>query len=329
MLSHRNLVANILQIEAAIPVEPDDVLIAVLPFFHIYGMTVIMNMGLASGSKVVTMPRFDLEQFLELIEVHGVTMASIVPPIALALAKHPAVDGRDLSSVRMVMSGAAPLGADLTEQLARRLDVPVTQGYGMTESSPVTHVCRLEAIKGGAIGPLLPGTEARIVDPESGADVGAGERGELWIRGPQVMQGYLYNERASAETIDSDGWLHTGDIAVVDADGFYSIVDRLKELIKYKGFQVPPAELEAILIAHPAVADCAVIGVPDEQAGELPKGFVVVADGAEVSDEDLLEHVARQVSPQKRLRMIERLEQIPKSASGKILRRELRERRPG
>jgi acyl-CoA synthetase (AMP-forming)/AMP-acid ligase II len=325
MLTHHNLVANVVQTRAAIPVEPDDVFIAVLPFFHIYGMTVIMNMGLASGAKVVTMPRFDLEQFLGLIEQHRVTAAYVVPPIALALAKHPAVEGHDLSSLRMVMSGAAPLGPELTEQVGERLGVPVTQGYGMTELSPVTHVSRLDAIKSGSIGPLVPGTEARIVDPESGEDVADGERGELWIRGPQVMRGYLNNEEATAETIDSEGWLHTGDVATRDEDGCYAIVDRLKELIKYKGFQVPPAELEALLIAHPAVADCAVIGVPDEEAGELPKGFVVVAEEAEVSDEELLEHVAGQVSPQKRLRLIERVDQIPKSASGKILRRELRD----
>jgi acyl-CoA synthetase (AMP-forming)/AMP-acid ligase II len=325
MLTHRNLVANVIQTREAVPIEPDDVLIAVLPFFHIYGMTVIMNMGLAEGAKVVTMPRFDLEGFLDLIEQHRVTCANVVPPIALALAKHPAVEGRDLSSLRMIMSGAAPLGAELADLLADRLGVPVTQGYGMTELSPVTHVCRLEAVKSGSIGPVVTGTEARIVDPESGEEVAEGERGELWIRGPQVMRGYLNNEEATAETIDADGWLHTGDIAVRDADGFYSIVDRLKELIKYKGFQVPPAELEAILISHPAVADCAVVGVPDEEAGELPKGFVVIAEGAEVSDEELLEHVASQVSPQKKLRMIERVEQIPKSASGKILRRELRD----
>jgi acyl-CoA synthetase (AMP-forming)/AMP-acid ligase II len=325
MLTHRNLVANIVQTNAAMPMEPHDVLIGVLPFFHIYGMTVIMNMGLVAGNTIVTMPRFDLDEFLGLIESHGVTCAYVVPPIALALAKHPAVDEADLSSLRMVMSGAAPLGAELTELLAERLGVPVTQGYGMTELSPVSHFCPLDDIKPGTIGPGVPGTESRIVDPETGVDVPAGERGELWVRGPQVMAGYLNNEAATAETIDSDGWLRTGDIAIVDDQGYYSIVDRLKELIKYKGYQVPPAELEAVLITHPAVADCAVIGVPDEEAGELPKGFVVIAEGAEVSDAELLEHVARQVSPQKKLRILERVDAIPKSASGKILRRELRD----
>jgi len=327
MLTHRNLVANILQTDAAMPLTSDDVLIGVLPFFHIYGMTVIMNMGLWNGATIVTMPRFDLPQFLELIEKREVSCAYVVPPIALALAKHPAIDEADLSSLRFIMSGAAPLGPELTEQVANRLSVPVTQGYGMTELSPVSHFCPIDAIKAGTIGPGLPGTESRLVDPETGEDIpeGSDERGELWVRGPQVMAGYLNNEEATNETITEDGWLRTGDIAVVDSDGYFSIVDRLKELIKYKGFQVPPAELEAILIAHPGVADCAVIGVPDEEAGELPKGFVVVAEGSDVTDEELMEHVAAQVSPQKKLRMIERIGEIPKSASGKILRRELRE----
>ena len=318
MLSHRNLVANILQTGSTIPVEEDDVSIGVLPFFHIYGMTVIMNMGLRNGGTIVTMPRFDLDQFLGLIEEHGVTLAYVVPPIALALAKHPAVEGRDLSTLRMVMSGAAPLGDELARAVADRIDVPTIQGYGMTELSPVTHVAPIDNQKGGSIGPPLPGTECRIVDPETGEDA---DRGELWIRGPQVMVGYLNNEEATRETIDEDGWLHTGDIAEMDEDGYYAIVDRLKELIKYKGFQVPPAELEAILINHPEVADCAVIGVPDEEAGEIPKAFVVCSD--EVEDEELMSFVAEKVSPQKKVRQIERIEAIPKSASGKILRREL------
>ena len=320
MLTHRNLIANVLQLEDAFAIEPSDVMIGVLPFFHIYGQTVIMNLGLRNGTTVVTMPRFDLEQFLGLIGEHRVTLGWVVPPIALALAKHPAIDGADLSSLRLVMSGAAPLGAELSDSVAARIDVPTIQGYGMTETSPVTHVSPIEPerIKGGSIGLPVPGTEVRLVDPESGED---GNRGELWVRGPQVMAGYLNNEEATAATIDSDGWLHTGDIAEVDDDGYYAIVDRLKELIKYKGFQVPPAELEAILITHPAIADCAVIGVPDEEAGELPKAFVVTA--GEVSDDEIMEFVAEKVSPQKKVRIVERIEEIPKSASGKILRREL------
>ena len=326
MLTHSNLVANLVQMQDGFPIEQDDVLIGVLPFFHIYGQTVIMNQGLRSGATIVTMPRFDLDQFLGLIAEHGVSRVYVVPPIALALAKHPAVDGHDLSSVTTIMSGAAPLGAELAEQVAQRLDCKVIQGYGLTETSPVTHVTRSDGEnRPGSIGQALIGTECRLVDPETGDDVAEGERGELWIRGPQVMAGYLNNDEATAATIDSDGWLHTGDIAIRDADGFYSIVDRLKELIKYKGFQVPPAELEALLITHPDVADVAVIGVPDDECGELPKAFVVAA-GDSVDSDTLKEFVAGQVSPQKQIRLLEQIDEIPKSPSGKILRRVLKDR---
>ena len=326
MLTHGNLVANLCQIDAAFPITSEDTLIGVLPFFHIYGMTVIMNQGLRAGATIVTMPRFDLEGFLDLIEKHKVTRTYVVPPIALALAKHPAVEGRNLSSVQTVMSGAAPLGGELAETVAKRLDCTVIQGYGLTETSPVTHVIRPDGPnKAGSIGQPLPNTECRLVDPESGADVEEGDRGELWIRGPQVMAGYLNNDEATRSTVDEDGWLHTGDIAVVDSDGFYKIVDRLKELIKFKGFQVAPAELEALIVNHPKVADVAVIGVADEEAGELPKAFIVPASD-DFDNDELMEWVAGQVSPQKRIRLVEQVEEIPKAASGKILRRVLVER---
>jgi acyl-CoA synthetase (AMP-forming)/AMP-acid ligase II len=326
MLTHRNLVANLAQVQAGFPIDEGDVLIACLPFFHIYGMTVIMNQGLRQGATLVTMPRFDFEQFLDLIERHRVTRAYVVPPIALALAKHPAVSSRDLSSIEIIMCGAAPLGEDLMAHVSERIGCPVIQGYGLTETSPVTHVIRSDGERRpGTVGPPLPGTECRLVDPETGADVGAGERGELWIRGPQVMRGYLNNPDATAATIDADGWLHTGDIAAVDRDGFFRIVDRLKELIKYKGFQVAPAELEALMITHPEVGDVAVIGVPDEQCGELPKAYVVAA-GDDVDADGLIAWVGERVAPQKRVRLVEVTDAIPKSPSGKILRRQLVER---
>jgi len=325
MLTHRNLVANICQAQTGFPIEPDDTLIGVLPFFHIYGMTVIMNQGLRAGATIVTMPRFDLDQFLRLLEDHSVTRAYVVPPIALALGRHPAVDGRDLSALRTIMSGAAPLGADLAEQVAERVDATVIQGYGLTETSPVTHLVRPHGEnRPGSIGQPLGGTECRVVDPETVDDVAEGERGELWIRGPQVMSGYLNNPGATAATIDAEGWLHTGDVAVVDTDGFFTIVDRLKELIKYKGFQVAPAELEALLVTHPAVGDVAVIGVADEECGELPKAFVVPADD-EIDPEELMGWVGERVAPQKRIRLVETVAEIPKSPSGKILRRVLKQ----
>ena len=326
MLSHRNLVANMVQTEPVLAVSEEDVVIAVLPFFHVYGMCVILNLGLLAGATLVTMPRFELGQFLDLLERHRVTRAYVVPPIALALAKDPAVDGRDLSSLRHLLCGAAPLGANLAEEVAERIGCSVTQGCGMTEMSPVTHMVPPgTAKKPGSIGPPIPGTECRLVDPETGRDAWPGESGELWMRGPQVMRGYLGNHKATARMIDADGWLHSGDIAIVDEDGWFQIVDRVKELIKYKGFQVAPAELEAILITHPQVADCAVIGIPDDEAGELPKAFVVPA-GDDLDTAALAAFVADQVAPHKRVRLVELVAEIPKSPSGKILRRLLRDR---
>jgi acyl-CoA synthetase (AMP-forming)/AMP-acid ligase II len=331
MLTHYNLVANDRQMIPLDIIREDDTLIAVLPFFHIYGMTVIMNGGLARGATVVTMPRFDLEQFLSLIQQQRVTRAFVVPPIVLALAKHPLVEQYDLSSLRMILSGAAPLGAELTAECAARVGCVVRQGYGMTESSPVTHASPPNQIRPGTIGTLAPNTEARIVDIETLAPLGPGQTGELWVRGPQVMRGYLNQPQATAETIvegpsqDSGQapWLRTGDIAAVNEDGQFTVVDRLKELIKYKGYQVAPAELEALLLTHPAVGDAAVIGIPDEESGEVPKAFVVTR--ADVAAEALLEHVNTRVAPHKRLRALDFTDQIPKSASGKILRRVLAE----
>ncbi len=326
MLTHRNLVANLIQTDGHLDLTEDEVSYAVLPFFHIYGMQILMNYMLSKGITVVCVPRFDLVQMLELIQEHTISRLYLVPPIVLALAKHPVVDKYDLSSVKEIFSGAAPLGGELAEAAAARLGCSVAQGYGMTELSPVSHVVQAHDYKPGSVGTLLADTEARIVDPESGEDVAEGEPGELWIRGPQVMKGYLNKPEATAATIDEEGWLHTGDVAQRDGDGHYFIVDRLKELIKYKGFQVPPAELEALLITHPAVADVAVIGVPDEEAGELPKAFVVKAPGAEVDAATLQDFVAGHVATYKQIRLVEFIEAIPKSASGKILRRVLRGR---
>ena len=326
MLTHRNLVANIVQTEQHIPLGEDEVTYAVLPFFHIYGMQVLMNFMLSRGVTVVTVPRFDLPQMLTLVGEHKITRLYLVPPIVLALAKHPIIDQFDLSSVRQIFSGAAPLGGEIAEAAAKRLSCGVAQGYGMTELSPVSHVVPEDDYKSGSVGTLLASTEARIVDDETGKDAERGGRGELWIRGPQVMKGYLNNEEATAITIDADGWLHTGDVAVRDEDGHYAIVDRLKELIKYKGFQVPPAELEALLIRHAEVLDVAVIGIPDERAGELPKAFIVRAPGSSVTAETLQAFVAEHVSSYKEIRLVEFVDEIPKSASGKILRRLLRDR---
>ena len=327
MLTHHNLVANMCQVLHVLELEAaNERVLAVLPFFHIYGMQVLMNNIIFRGGTVVTMPRFDLEQYLQLIQDHKVTVAYTVPPIVLALAKHPLVDNYDLSSIRLVFSGAAPLGADLAKEAGARLGCDVVQGYGMTELSPVTHATPPGQFKPGSIGVTISNTLVRVVDPGTGADLDPFQDGELWIKGPQMMKGYLNNPAATAATIDEEGWLHTGDIGHVDADGHFYIVDRLKELIKYKGFQVAPAELEAVLLTHPAVADAAVIGVPDEEAGEIPKAFVVVKPGQSVTAEDLESHVATHLAHYKQVREVEFIDAIPRSASGKILRRQLRDR---
>ena len=323
MLTHRNLVSNIEQALAAVAVTEDDAFVAVLPFFHIYGMQVLMNLGLRAGATIVTMPRFDLEQFLSLNQEHRLTRAFVAPPMVVALAKHPVVDNYDLSALRWMLSGAAPLSADLAIECGKRLDCEVVQGYGMTELA-VTHATPSGMFKPGSVGVTVPHTEVRIVDPATGTSMGVDQDGEVWVRGPQVMKGYLNNESATRTTIDHEGWLHTGDVGHIDADGHLFIVDRLKELIKYKGFQVPPAELEALLLTHPQIADAAVIGQPDDEAGEIPAAYVVLRQGHDVSAADIRQFVADKVASYKQVRQVTFIDAIPKSASGKILRRVLR-----
>ncbi|MGY9075299.1 MAG: AMP-binding protein [Acidimicrobiales bacterium] len=326
MLTHRNLVANIEQVKHAVNYSDDEVALAVLPFFHIYGMQVLMNGLLANGVTVVSMPRFDMVEALTLVQELKITRFFAVPPMILGLAKAPIVDEFDLSSLKQIFSGAAPLGAELAAEAAARVGCEVAQGYGMTELSPVSHITPEGDYRPGTSGVTASNTETRIVDPETGDDVGIGERGELWVRGPQVMTGYLNNEEATAETIDSEGWLHTGDVAIIDDHQHVSIVDRLKELIKYNGFQVPPAELEALIVTHPKVADVCVIGIPDDAAGELPKAFIVPMPGADVTLEEIQELVGEHLVKYKQVRLMELIDVIPKSAAGKILRRELRDR---
>jgi acyl-CoA synthetase (AMP-forming)/AMP-acid ligase II len=339
MLTHRNLVANVAQIRPLQDMRPDDVILAVLPFFHIYGMTVLLNAALHARARLVIMPSFDLTDFLANIQDYKCTYGFIAPPVAVALAKHPLVDSYDLSSMHSIMSGAAPLDAELGRTVGKRLGCRMVQGYGMSELSPVSHTTPYDSGEHtvGSIAPLsscgwaVPNSISKIVDPETGEEIdvpaeGLSAAGELWFSGPNVMAGYLGNEEATRETIDSEGFLHTGDMAKVDANGCVYIVDRLKELIKYKGYQVPPAELEALLLSHPAIADAAVIGVTDVESGEeVPKAFVVRQPAAEVSEADVMEFVAGQVAPYKKVRRVEFIEAIPKSASGKILRKDLRE----
>ena len=323
MLTHRNLVANILQCASVFGVSDEDTILGVLPFFHIYGMNVIMNMGLHAGATIVTMPRFELKECLQALQKYRVTYAYIVPPIMLALAKNPIVDDYDLSALRTLFSGAAPLSEHIADAASARLGCAIAQGYGMTEASPATHGTRRGDTR--SIGAPLPNTEAKIVNVATGAELGPNEEGEICVRGPQVMKGYLDNPGATAAMIDQEGWLHTGDIGSVNEDGSFFVVDRVKELIKYKGMQIAPAELEAILLAHPAIADAAVVPLADDEAGQVPKAFVVLK-GPSTPAEDIMAYVAARVARFKRVRHVEVIDQIPRSPSGKILRRVLVER---
>lgn len=344
MLTHHNVASNVRQTLATGMVDGYAVLIDFLPFFHIYGMVVLMNVGLTMGARQVIMPRFDMEQFLELTQRHKATNLYVVPPAMLALANIPGLEKYDLSSVRFIMSGAAPLAPDVGRRVEERFGTKVVQGYGMTETSPVTHVNILDRNKPGSVGPPVADTRQRIVDMQSGAELGIGEVGELLIEGPQVMKGYWNRPDATGESIlegpdyDAsrqrsddplalpfwhDRWLRTGDIASMDDEGYVTIHDRAKEMIKFRGYQIAPAELEAVLVEHPSIVDAAVIPKYDDEAGEVPKAFVVVRDGQDVGVEEIQAFVSARVAPYKKIREVEFIPAIPKSLSGKILRREL------
>ncbi|KAK2463157.1 hypothetical protein APHAL10511_004812 [Amanita phalloides] len=324
-------------------------ILGILPFYHIYGAVKLLLFPFICGIPVVIQPRFDPVQFCANVERYRITISFVVPPVLVLLARHPAVDKYDMSTLEVLFSGAAPLGPTLSHAVLQRLlskrsgnqSLHVMQGYGLTETSPTTHIVPIEygMRKMGSVGILLPNLEARIVidgDGKGDLDAEEGQPGELWLRGPTIMKAYLGNKAATDDVITPDRWFKTGDIAIRDADGFYFIVDRRKELIKYKGFQVPPAELECVLLTHPDIADAAAIGVYSEkEATELPRAYVVHAEPGAVQSEhrrvafarEVENWIQKQVARHKYLRGgVVVVDAIPKSASGKILRRELRER---
>jgi acyl-CoA synthetase (AMP-forming)/AMP-acid ligase II len=271
-------------------------------------------------------PRYDLDQFLQVLEKYKVTVAPLVPPLVLTLSRAPQVDQHDLSALRLIHCGAAMLSDKIAQDCSRRLNCEIRYGYGMTEVSPLSHASLPDpkSHKPGSVGFCLPNTECKIVDYNNGAELGANQEGEIWVRGPQVMKGYLGNPAATHEMITEDSWLRTGDIGYCDDEGRLFVVDRIKELIKVGGRQVAPAELEAVLLTHPAIADAAVVGSPDEKHGEVPKAFLVLREDAH--DEEIIQFVADRVAPYKRIRLVEFISEIPKSPAGKILHRMLRDR---
>ncbi|MBL7502224.1 AMP-binding protein [Frankia sp. CNm7] len=330
MLTHRNQVANVEQNAVGWPLGEDDVLPATLPFTHCYAFTLVLNAGLRAGATIVTLAPYTFDGFLRMAADHRITRAFFAPPMVLAIATAPpgAVERHDLSALRVGICGAAPLDLDVVRRAEARLGCSIRQGFGLTEAGPGTHQtpdAEFATTPAGSVGRLLANTQARVVDPETLQDVPAGERGELWVRGPQIMAGYLGDPAATAAVLLDDGWLRTGDLVRVDESGCFWVVDRLKEMIKYKGYQVAPAELEALLLTHPQVRDAAVVGVPDPEGGEAPKAFVVPEDAAAAPTADAVAAWVRErVAPYKKIRAVEFTDEIPRSPSGKILRRLLR-----
>jgi long-chain acyl-CoA synthetase len=331
MLSHHNLVANVYQVLGpnAVMLTPDDAMLCFLPLYHIYGLTVALTLSLTLGCKLVLMPRFDVQKLCGLLIQEGITMMPVVPPAMNALCQ--AVEAGIFPknhTVRWIKSGAAPLAPELARRMTGLTGISVVQGYGMTEASPVTHVGYMappEMYRPASIGQPLVLTDCRVVDVD-GNDVARGEQGELAMRGPQIMLGYWKEPQATAAAL-RDGWYFSGDVVRADADGFYYVLDRSKEMIKYKGFPVAPAEVEALLLEHPAVRDCGVVAKPDLDAGEIPCAFVVLRDGFRPSDaleKELCGFVADRLAHHKQPREIRFVDAVPRTASGKILRRELR-----
>jgi long-chain acyl-CoA synthetase len=324
MLTHQNLVSNNIQFISSGRLTEQDTMLIFLPFYHIYGIMLVSG-GLYAGATLVIMEAFDLERSLTLAQRYGVTLYYAVPPILIALDGYPDLAKFDLSCMRYIMVGAAPLAPDVARRVQEKTGVRILQGYGLTEASPITHLNPVDQgqVKLDAVGVAVPNQEQKIVDLETGErELGVGEIGELVVKGPHVMKGYWKSPEETSRAL-RNAWLYTGDIAKIDDEGFVYIVDRKKEMIKYKGFAVAPAEVEAVLFKHPAVADCAVIGKPDPEAGEIPKAIVMLRPGEEVSAEALIEFVGSRIAGYKKVREIEFVAAIPKTASGKILRRVL------
>jgi acyl-CoA synthetase (AMP-forming)/AMP-acid ligase II len=323
MLTHHNVASNVKQGLATGQVTSDTISLCTLPFFHIYGMTVLMSTGLALGTTGIVMMRFDVEQMMSLVGKYGMTNLYLAPPAVLAMANVPDPSRFDTSSLHVVVSGAAPLPVEVAERVRSTYGCLVAQGYGMTETSPTTNTNPLDRIKIESCGPPVADTFEKIVSLDTGKELATGEVGEVAVRGPQVMKGYWKRPEETRGCLSEDGWLLTGDIGWLDEDAYLYILDRKKEMIKYKGYQVAPAELEAILHEHPAVQDAAVIPKPHLEGGEIPKAFVVLREGFQASPEELMAFVAEKVAPYKKIREVEYMTEIPKTLSGKILRRDL------
>ncbi|XP_038890953.1 4-coumarate--CoA ligase 2-like [Benincasa hispida] len=334
MLTHKSLVTSVAQqVDGENPnvnLYSNDVIICVLPLFHIYSLNSVLLCGLRVGAAILILKKYDMSSLLPLIQTYKATIAPFVPPIVLDFAKNPDIHRYDLSSIRIVMSGAAPMGKDLEDTVKARLpNATLGQGYGMTEAGPVLSMCLAFAkepfeVKSGACGTVVRNAEMKIINPETSVSLPRNHPGEICIRGSQIMKGYINNREATEKTIDKDGWLHTGDLGFIDDNDEIFIVDRLKELIKYKGYQVAPAELEALLTSNPNISSAAVIPMEDEAAGEIPVAFVVRSKGSKISEDDLKKYISDQVIYYKKIRKVFFVDSIPIAPSGKILRKVLK-----
>lgn len=341
MLSHKNLVSNLVQGDH--PALAGNIVardgkkhkaLTVLPYFHIYGFNGIMNICLRSGSHLISIPRFTPEDYIKALVTYKPTYLFVVPSLLLFLASHPQITKEHLSSVEEITSGAAPLTEGLLQKFRLKIDNPeviIRQGYGMTETSPVTFIMPklTPPSKIGTIGILYPDTEAKVVSLTDGQTLGPYKTGELLVKGPQIMMGYLNNEKATSEVMDEDGWLHTGDVVYYDEDHYFYIVDRCKELIKVKGNQVSPTELENLILEIEGIVDAAVVGVPDDLAGEVPRAYVVTKPGQNLNEADIQKFISSKVTHYKKLAGgVKFINAIPRNPSGKILRNELKIQNP-
>jgi len=329
MLTHFNIVSNMFQLILTHGLEGtrDDIILAHLPFYHIYGMTILICTSVCFGLSIVIQKRFDMEEFLKLIQKFKITIVSTVMPVITLLTQFPdLLKQYDLLSLRYIGSGATPMVPETAREFEKLTGVKVSQGYGLSETSPTTHTNPLSQIKLESVGPPLPDTLQKIVDIETGTkELPPGEVGEIIIRGPQVMLGYWKRPEETAEVL-RNGWFYTGDLGKIDEDGYLYVVDRKKEIIKYMGFTIGPAELEAVLLEHPAVGDCAVVGKPDPMAGEIPKAYILLRGGAKATTEELIKFVEKRVAGYKKIREVEFVNMIPRSLAGKVLRREFIEK---
>ncbi|EOA36845.1 hypothetical protein CARUB_v10008763mg [Capsella rubella] len=330
--SHRNLIAMVQTVVNRFGsddgTQGEQRFICTVPMFHIYGLAAFATGLLAYGSTIIVLSKFEMHEMMSAIGKYQATFLPLVPPILVAM-----VNGADqikakydLSSMHTVLCGGAPLSKEVTEGFAEKYStVKIMQGYGLTESTGIgasTDTVE-ESRRYGTAGKLSASMEGRIVDPVTGQILGPNQTGELWLKGPSIMKGYFSNEEATSSTLDSEGWLRTGDLCYIDEDGFIFVVDRLKELIKYKGYQVAPAELEALLLTHPEITDAACIPFPDKAVGQFPMAYVVRNTGSSLSEKSIMEFVAKQVAPYKRIRKVVFVTSIPKNPSGKILRKDL------